>query len=146
MAGYLGWDYSKLARQRDTLNDEIQAVFRQTLPEVSRVVNPVQQLQVKVDESRLAYGTGQGSGSHTQLALLAELSLRIPESVTVRITRLVSDQNDLRILAETGDFNTVDNVKRELEKSKMFSSVVISSANLAPKGGGVRFELRVQFR
>lgn len=146
MAGYLGWDYSKLARQRDTLNDEIQAVFRQTLPEVSRVVNPVQQLQVKVDESRLAYGAGQGSGSHTQLALLAELSLRIPESVTVRITRLVSDQNDLRILAETGDFNTVDNVKRELEKSKLFSSVVISSANLAPKGGGVRFELRVQFR
>jgi len=146
IAGYLGWDYSQLVRQRDALNDEIVAVFRQTLPEVSRVVNPVQQLQVKVDESRKVYGAGQGGSGLSKLALLAELSSRIPESLTVRITRLVSDQNDLRIMAETSDFNTVDNVKRELEKSDLFSSVVISSANLAPKGGGVRFELRVQFQ
>ncbi|SHO50894.1 type II secretion system protein GspL [Desulfopila aestuarii] len=146
IAGYLGWDYSQLARQRDALNDEIVTVFRQTLPEVSRVVNPVQQLRVKVDESQKVYGASQSSGSPTKLALLAELSSRIPESLTVRITRLVSDQNDLRIMAETANFNTVDNVKRELEKSELFRSVVISSANLAPRGGGVRFELRVQFQ
>lgn len=146
LVGYLAWDYGQLAGQRDALNEEIRTVFQQTLPEVTRIVDPLQQLKVKVDEGRRVYGQGQGGGSLSKLMILAELSARIPDSLPVRITRLVSDQNDLRIMAETQDFNTVDNVKRELEKSSLFGAVVISSANLAPKAGGVRFELRVQFR
>jgi Tfp pilus assembly protein PilN len=80
------------------------------------------------------------------MTLLAELSSHIPEALPIRITRLVADQNDVRILAETSDFNTVDNVKRELENSDFFRSVVISSANLSPKGGEVRFELKLEYR
>lgn len=146
LIGYLGWEYNQLAKQRDRMDAEIHHVFRTTLPEVARVVNPVQQLQVQVSESRETYGGGHGSGSFRKIALLAELSSRIPETLPVRITRLVAEQDDVRIMAETSDFNAVDNVKRELEKSEMFESVVISSANLAPKGGEVRFELRLQFR
>lgn len=146
VVGYLAWDYSKLVERRDALDKEIHSLFKTTLPEVSRVVDPVQQLKVKVDEGRRVYGDGQGTSSINKLMILAELSARIPDTLPVRITRLVNDQNDLRIMAETSDFNTVDNVKRELEKSSMFGSVVISSANLAPRGGGVRFELKVQFR
>lgn len=146
LVGYLGWEYSHLSRQRDVLNAQVLAEFRKTMPEVGRVVNPVQQLKAKVDESRNVYQGGNGTGAVGKLALLAELSARIPEELPVRISRLVADQNDVRIMAETKDFNTVDNVKRELEKSSMFKSVVISSANLAPRGGEVRFELRLQYR
>ena len=146
VTGYLWWDYATLAKERDRLQTEIMATVQQTLPEVARVVDPLQQLKVKLEEGRKLYSGGQAGGRLHKLALLAELSARIPESLPVRITRLVSDQDDLRIMAETRDFNTVDNIKRELEKSPLFASVVISSANLAPRGDGVRFELRLLVR
>lgn len=144
--GFLTWDYGNLSDQKEYLDKEIRTVFQQTLPDVTRIVDPLQQLKVRIDEGRRVYGDNRGGGGLSKLMILAELSRMIPESLPVRITRLVSDQNDLRIMAETSDFNTVDSVKRELEKSSLFQGVVISSANLAPKGGGVRFELRVQFR
>jgi len=141
------WEYSALAGRRDALRDEAVAVFRETLPEVTRVVNPVQQLQTKIAETRDLYRPGStGRQNIDKLALLSELSARIPETLAIRITRLVADQNDVRITAETTNFNTVDNVKRELEKSALFRSVTITSANLAPKGGEVRFELKLEFR
>ncbi len=144
--GGLWLDYSELARKRNALHNEVETIFRETLPEVTRVVNPVQQLKVKINESNGLNRSGaeQGSSIH-KLTLLSELSSRIPQTMPVRITRLVADQKDLRIKAETRDFNTVDNVKRELEKSGLFKNVEISSANLAPKGGEVRFELKLEF-
>lgn len=145
--GFFWWEYSNLEQRRDALHDEIVAVFQETLPEVTRLVNPVQQLQVKIDETRNMYSSGnQKRGNLNKLALLSELSSRIPQTLPIRITRLVADQNDVRIKAETSDFNTVDNVKRVLEKSGLFRAVIISSANLAPKGGEVRFELKLELR
>lgn len=144
--GMMGWEFSTLAGKRDAIQNEVEKHFREALPEVTRIVNPVQQLKVRINETT---GSGsispsQGSDAH-KLMLLAELSSRIPSSMSVEITRLVVDQNDLRIKAETKAFNTVDNVKRELEKSELFKNVEISSANLAPRGGEVRFELKMEF-
>lgn len=145
--GFCWWEYSDLAKKRDELRDEVLAVFNKTLPDVTRVVNPVQQLQVRINETRDMYLSGSNTRkNNTKLALLTELSSRIPESLAIRITRLVADQDDVRITAETNSFKTVDNVKRELEKSDLFRSVVINSANLAPKGGEIRFELKLEFR
>lgn len=145
--GFLWWEYSELAKRRDMLNNEIISIFHEALPEATKVVNPVQQLRVKIDEVRDINRTGSdGGASITKVALISELSSRIPQNLPIHISRLVADQNDLRIKAETSDFNTVDNVKRELEKSDLFKSVEISSANMAPKGGEVRFELKLEFR
>lgn len=147
LVGFFWWEYNELVKRRDILRDQIEAVFHETLPEVTRVVNPVQQLQAKITETADFYRSGsQGHVNINKLTLLAELSGHIPETLPIRITRLVADQNDVRILAETSDFNTVDNVKKALEKSDIFRSVVISSANLSPKGGGVRFELKLEYR
>jgi general secretion pathway protein L len=147
LVGFFWWEFNELENRRDVLRDEVNAVFKETLPEVTRIVNPVQQLQIKIDETRNVFRAGsQGQDNVRKLAVLAELSARIPESLQINISRLIVDQDDVRIKAETSDFNTVDNVKKELEKSNIFSSVVISSANLAPKGGEVRFELKLEFQ
>ncbi|WP_136796470.1 type II secretion system protein GspL [Desulfosediminicola ganghwensis] len=148
LVGFIGfaiWEISELKGRREGLQTEITRVFNETLPEVTRVVNPVQQLQVKIDETRKLYSTGpDGTQRLSTLTLLAELSRLIPANMQIRITRLVADLDDVRIKAETTDFNTVDNVKKELEKSAYFKSVTISSANLAPRGGEVRFELKLE--
>ena len=111
------------------------------------MVQPVQQLQVRIDETRKLYaGSSQGESNLRKVDLLAELSSRVPDTLEIKFTRLVADENDVRLRGETADFNTVDNVQKELQKSDLFSSVVISSANLAPQGGGVRFELKLEMK
>lgn len=145
--GFSWWEYNELKSRRNALRTEIESIFRQAMPEVTRITDPLKELTVKVNETRDIYSSGSsGQENIRKLDLLSELSLRIPQSLPLLITRLVADKNDVRIKAETKDFNTVDNVKKELEKSDYFSSVVISSANLAPKGGEVRFELKLELR
>jgi hypothetical protein len=126
------------------LRSQIVGVFKETLPGVERIVNPVQQLQVINKQIRATYKPGGDSGAgHTIIDLLIELSVRIPVSYKVRVLRLVADADTLRIRAVTGDFNTVDNTQKELEKSNFFKNVLITSANQSMQGDEVNFELKL---
>ncbi|BHH86020.1 type II secretion system protein GspL [Desulforhopalus sp. 52FAK] len=143
--GYWIYTYTSLQSQQDELNKQIVQVFKETLPGVTRIVNPIQQLSVKNNEIKTTYRPGGLSGSElTIIELMAELSSRIPAAYQVTVVRLVADTEVIRIKAITVDFNTVDNVQKELEKSPFFKSVSISSANQSPKGDEVSFELKIQ--
>ena len=142
---YMGYSYSKLTTEQEKLRRQITEVFTETLPEVTRVVNPVQQLQVKNNEIRAAYSPGGASGAgYTIIELLTELSVRIPAKEKVKVVRMVADMDTVRLKAVTGDFNTVDNVQKELGKSPYFKDVTISSANQSIKGDEVNFELKLE--
>ncbi|MGB3211246.1 MAG: type II secretion system protein GspL [Desulforhopalus sp.] len=142
---YMGYNYSMLSTEQESLRQQINEVFKQTLPEVTRIVNPVQQLQVKNNEIRATYRPGGGSGAvYTIVDLLTELSVRIPATFSVKVVRLVADMDAIRIKAVTGDFNTVDSVQKELEKSPYFRDVTISSANQSTRGDEVNFELKLE--
>lgn len=142
--GYFGKDYAaKLARQ-EQLNQEIIALYRETIPEATRIVNPVQQLQVINNELRKTYRPGGGSATgSTVIQLLSELSARIPENLDVRIGRLVADMESVRLLGVTKDFNSVDTVQKELVKSPLFRTATISSASQSLVDDEVRFELKL---
>ena len=143
--GYWLYTYNSLQNQQDELKDQITQVFKETLPGVTRIVNPIQQLSVKNNEIKTTYRPGGLSGSElTIIELMAELSSRIPETYQVTVVRLVADSEVIRVKAITEDFNTVDNVQKELEKSPYFKTVSISSANQSPKGDEVSFELKIQ--
>ncbi len=142
---YWGYTYSSLKNQQKDLKQQITQVFKTTLPEVTRIVNPVQQLAVKNKEIKATYRPGGISGTElTIVELLAELSTRIPATYKVKVVRMVADMEVIRLKAVTENFNTVDNVQKELEKSPFFKSVSISSANQSPKGDEVSFELKIQ--
>ena len=142
---YWGYTYTSLQNQQQDLKKQIIQVFKETLPEVTRIVNPVQQLAVKNKEIKATYRPGGISGTElTIVELLAELSSRIPTTYKVKVVRMVADLEVIRLKAVTEDFNTVDNVQKELEKSPFFKSVSISSANQSPKGDEVSFELKIQ--
>jgi type II secretory pathway component PulL len=142
VSAYAGYEFSSLNAEQERLRQQITAVFKETLPEVTRIVNPVQQLQVKNNEIRRTYSPG-GAG-YTIIEILTELSARIPAKYSVKVVRMVADMNTIRLKAVTGDFNTVDNVQKELEKSQYFSNVVISSANQSVQGDEVNFELKLE--
>lgn len=142
---YMGYTYSMLTSEQERLRRQITEVFNETLPEVTRVVNPLQQLQVKNNEIRATYSPGGANGAgYTIIELLTELSVRIPVKEKVKVVRMVADMETLRLKAITGDFNTVDNVQKELEKSPYFDDVTISSANQSIKGDEVNFELKLE--
>ena len=141
----MGYTYSKLHAEQETLRQQITAVFKETLPEVTRIVNPLQQLQVKNNAITATYSPGgTGGAGYTIIDLLTELSVRIPAEQEVKVVRMVADADTIRLKAVTGDFNTVDNVQKELEKSPYFENVTISSANQSIKGDEVNFELKVE--
>jgi Tfp pilus assembly protein PilN len=76
--------------------------------------------------------------------LLRDISLRIPESVDVQMTRIVVDPDTLLIKGDTDNFNTVDTIKKGLEASTDINKVTISSANLDRSGKRVQFEMKLE--
>jgi general secretion pathway protein L len=145
VSGYWANDYRKLLARQELLRSQIVGVFKETWPGSEKIVNPVQQLQIINKQIRATYKPGGDSGAgHTIIDLLVELSVRIPASYKVRVLRLVADADTLRIRAVTGDFNTVDNTQKELEKSSFFKNVVIISATQSMQGDEVNFELKLE--
>jgi general secretion pathway protein L len=141
----LGVDYYFLKKRYNILDQEITQVFTQTLPDVKRIVDPVHQLRVKIDEiNKSALALPGIRAKRTVLDQLKDISLRVPESADVQITRMVFDPDGVRMQGETDTFNTVDTIKRGLETSAYFKAVTISSANLDRSGNRVRFEMKLE--
>lgn len=142
---FWGNEYSKLVNQKEELQTQIKAVFKETLPEVRRIVNPTQQLQVANNNLLKAYQPGGDTGTnYTILNILTEISAFIPEKHSIKVVRFVADQDEISLRSETEDFNTVHNVKKALEKSNYFETIDIGSANQSPKTNSVSFELKLK--
>lgn len=145
LIGYQVVSYKKLALRQDALKSQIVSVFKETLPQSTRIVNPVHQLQIINKDMGTTYGAGgvRGEDGYSMIDLLTEISARIPVSYKVKIVRLVADLETMRIRGLTTDFNTVDSIQKELQKSDLFSEVDINSANQSGKNDEVRFEMKL---
>jgi general secretion pathway protein L len=141
----LGTEYYFLKKRYTMLDRQVTEVFRKTLPEVKRIVDPVQQMKVKISELKTSDLSLLGIGRREKvLDLLRDFSLRVPESLDVRIQSMVVDPENVQIKGETDTFNTVDIIKKGLEPSRYFSTVTISSANLDRSGKRVQFEMKLK--
>ncbi len=140
----IGVDYYFENKRYHMLDERISEVFRQTFPGIKRMVDPVQQMKVKIREVKTSAvsvpGVSQGG---KMVDILREISQRIPRSLDVHVDRMVVDPETVRIVGTTATFNTVDNIKNELGPSPYFDAVTISSANLDQKGKQVRFEIKL---
>ena len=133
-------------RRLAELDRQIERVFKSTFPEVTRVVNPLQQMQIKIKEA------GDGStgfdltGARVRVIdILNALSQQIPSSADVKVNRMVVGADNVVLSGDTDTFNTVDDIKGRLEEADMFKSVTISSADLEKSGNRVRFKLKLDF-
>ena len=126
------------------LDQQIETVFKSTFPDVTRVVDPLQQMQVKIKEAGEG-GTGLSlSGTNARVVdILDALSQKIPASVDVMINRMVVGKDNVMLSGNTKNFNTVDDIKGRLESADIFKSVTISSADLEKSGNRVRFKLKL---
>jgi hypothetical protein len=89
--------------------------------------------------------TGSMDAGISNVELLKEMSLAVPAGLDVEITRLVRGDEDMIITGNTDTFQTVDEVKGSLEKSKMWKAITITSANLDNTSNRVEFRLKIDF-
>ncbi len=145
LAADLGVDYSLLKKRYRMLDQKIEEVFQQTFPDVKRIVDPVQQMRVKIDEIKRSAVSSTGIDSKNRvLDLIREISQRVPKALDVNITRMVIDPETVRISGKTDTLTTVDNIKNRLESSTHFSTADISSANRDRRGKRIQFEIKLQ--
>ncbi len=131
-------ELGRLTTQRDE-------IFSATLPGVRNVGEPVKQLSAEINEMKKGtLGEAGNLSDIKMLDLMAEISVRVPNSINVHVVRMVADRNSILLRGLTDNFNSVDNLKKVLEKSDYFSTVIINSANLSRRGSGIRFELKVE--
>jgi len=145
LAADIGIDYHFIEKRYRTLDQEITEAFRHTFPDVKKIVDPLHQMKVKINEIKKS--TVSLPGLHTNskvLDLLRDISKRVPESLDVHVERIVIAPDTVRMSGMANSFNTIDNIKNGLASSTCFSAVTISSANLDRKENQVRFEIKLQ--
>jgi len=140
----MGVDTHFLKQRAAALDNRTLVLFKKTFPHISRIVDPVKQAQIEINELKRVATPGQVVGMNGRaLDLLLEISERLPESMDLKVSRLVIDPNSVRIKGDTDTYNTVDRVKQGLEKSSLFKTTTISSANLDQGKNRVLFEIKL---
>jgi hypothetical protein len=145
LSGSFFAEYYVLKKRQDNYEKEITQIFKKTLPEVTRIVNPVQQLKVAVNSTKGAMLLPQQSaGRGATIELLRDIFVNIPQSVPLDLDRLTIDETRVRLRGNTNTFNSVDKIKGGLAQSSYFTSVSIASAQLDRGGNTIRFELLME--
>jgi general secretion pathway protein L len=143
--GYLWTDYRTLYSRSSSLRQQMNDVFTTTFPEVTRIVDPLVQMQSKLREVQTSeVSLPLFSGEKRVLEILADISARIPEKVSIHVSRLVIDKESVQIKGTTDAYNNVDVIKNMLAASSRYVAVKIVSATADKKKGKIRFEIRLQ--
>lgn len=145
----LGWfnvflDSYFMQKRLARLNRQITGIFTSTFPEVKNIVDPVQQMKIKIQQARKnALLPGDSEKQIRAIDILNTISKAIPKDMDVIFTRFVMGSESVNISGDTDSFNSVDNIKSNLEKSDIFKKIVISAANIDKFDKRVRFKLKV---
>jgi Tfp pilus assembly protein PilN len=136
--GIVRW---QLVRQDEALAEAVRATAAAALPAGTRIVAPRAQLEA-------AAGTlaGRPASPASVLALLRELSQRVPSDVGLELDELVLDGDVVRLHGRTDRFESIDVVTRALGASAGLRDVTAEDSRAAVDGRGVEFGLRATWR
>jgi len=134
-----------LNRKLEDIDQQITGVFKETFPEVKRIVDPHREMQVNVQEAKKSAGDQLTAGPHIRrIDILNSISQNIPDSIKVDVTRMVISPDTVLISGTTDDFKSVDDIKGKLEQVDYFKKVTINSSSLDRSGKEVRFQIKVE--
>lgn len=128
----------------DRLDREINEIFKSTLPEVTKIVDPLHQMKVAMDEiKKSTFVPGDTGSSVRVIDILNELSRQVPKDIDVEFTRLVADRDNILISGNTDTFNSVDIIQTKIDKSDLFKKVTINSTKKDKTENRVQFKMKV---
>lgn len=128
-------------RKLNYLKAEITKTFKSSCPEITRIVDPVRQLQQKISETKnFSGGTENGT-------LFLENWKRamdtFPENSGILIKEISYNQTTLEIFGEAAEYQEINTWKSELEKTKFFSDIQMQFGSGTNKDTKNTFRLRM---
>ena len=145
----LGWfnvflDSYFMEKRLARLNHQITGIFTSTFPEIKNIVDPVQQMKIKIQQAgNNALLPGETEKQIRAIDILNTISKVIPKDMDVILTRFVMGSESVSISGDTDSFNSVDNIKSKLEQTDIFKKIIISAANIDKLDKRVHFKLNV---
>jgi general secretion pathway protein L len=143
---FLWFGYQRLDSRASALLAQMNTIYHQTFPGgPEKVDRPYLYMQSKMREME---GTEVAlplfSDKKRILDILADISARIPDDLSLHVSRLVVDPQGVQLKGTTDAFNNVDVIKNRLAASGRYAEVKIVSATADKKKGTVRFEIHLQ--
>jgi type IV pilus assembly protein PilM len=134
--------------QLAVLQQQVDAIFHDTFPEIRRVTNAVGQGQEKLREIEANLkGVGSLSGPQgSALEMLRELARLTPQGLPVKITDLTISTEGISISGETQSFDGVDTLKKAYAASPYFDEIKMFPARAGANGKGVEFKLSITLK
>jgi general secretion pathway protein L len=122
-------------------------IFTSTFPEITRIVDPYQQMRIEVAGARSGGATpGRVYRTSRAIDVLNEISQRIHPDVDVEVERMVLGKENIHFSGAAPSFKTVNEIQKDLEAIPFFSRVVIASANQERSGNRIQFKISADFR
>ncbi|MCW5198193.1 PilN domain-containing protein [Desulfobulbus sp. F4] len=145
-----GWFFverRQLESSQSQLAAKMEKVFQESFPGVKAGPDPLSHMRSR-RKSMAASPAALPvfSDEKRVLAILADISAKIPDSMQVQVERLVIDQNSVSIRGTTDAFNNVNSMQSLLNKSGRYAEVKIVSAAKGKQDEGILFEIRLQLR
>jgi len=136
-------DSYRVNKQLDGYDQQIRNIYQKNFPG-EKIVDPLQQMQIKLKEARKNAVTQTAAGPHLRrIDILNAISQSIPQSTTVDVTRMVISTETVLISGTTDTFNSVQDIKSNLEQVDIFKKVTISSTSKDRSGKTIRFQLNL---
>jgi general secretion pathway protein L len=132
-------EFWRMLHEHDALQARIEKLFRDTFPEVKRIVNPRVQMEQRL---KALLGAQQDTGNTGFLALLNASGQAIKTFQGIRIDTFNYRQGKLVISLQANDFQSLEKVKQRLQKDGFI--VDIESADTS--GKRVEARLRIERR
>jgi general secretion pathway protein L len=129
------------SRKLNYLKAEITKSFKSSCPEITRIVDPVRQLQQKISETK-NFSSGIEDGplflEHWKRAMDT-----LPENSGILIKEVNYNQTSLEIFGEASEYQAINQWKSELEKTRFFSDVQMQFGSATNKDAKNTFRLRM---
>ncbi|MBQ26988.1 MAG: hypothetical protein CMH81_02420 [Nitrospiraceae bacterium] len=134
-------DYSIKETRLQTLKDTLRQDFRTTFPDITSIVDPVQQGRMALDQAKQRLSVFGHNDPATILLILADLTEHLPADRTLEVNELIVEGAKVKIEASTDSFESVDAIKAALTNSERLVEVVVSDARMGAKPGQVKFRV-----
>lgn len=146
LAGASSWlGYAHKAQRVEALQQQLTSLFRSTLPEAQTIVDIPLQMRQAIGQLR-SKGRLLGVGSSgSALAVLQEISARMPKDIRVDIDHLNYGADGLRLEGSTNSYDDINRLARSLEQSPLFGEAQISDAKTSIDNQHINFRLNLTF-
>ncbi|GMR19974.1 MAG: GspL family type II secretion system protein XcpY [Gammaproteobacteria bacterium] len=118
------WEWIQLSREHQQTRMAMTQLFRSTFPDAKAIVDPVLQMQRKLDEFK---GGSGGPGNKDMLTLLAKSAMALSATSSVQLTAIKYNDSALTAEINLPDFQTLESLKNRLASTGL--TIEVLSAN-----------------